>query len=636
MIVGVLCVCSKHLLSSSPLKVFRFEFCRIVAAFKQVPQVRAPRETSEKALIPPGVHQPRSGHNNHTEAGAGATSRRSTPAGVQPRGASSPPPRASMQQNKAFRSHDEVPPPAEERVLLQKPTATNVHFIRDEPQNFPGRGRFRPSTAGQGTRPSLPGNSGGTRRRDADGDDVGDGTGRARRSAENSDSLDVRDSVGGNVAGGRWNMSGPDEPNGPWGNNDMNGLLQNTRDKTSGDKRLRDVQTAGMVEGGRERGGSRQKSEISWVAPPREIAERGSARSVTATIADGYLVKDVRHHGLGRGSGGRGTSTTAHDAVAREETGGDGLGTVSARSNEGRRPTKERLGDRYYLPPPRRNVPRRTSTDDTSSTNSEATERQRGNKRSERRERRPREHGEDEARHREPRTRESSVAMMPRGDGSADAASSERSQRREKRTGLSSGQPHDPQRDDLRPISGPADTSATSNVPDWRYGWRGPFTTTSSTCSQGEEEYLPFYLSSKQYVRLSWKRSRRAWLQSIEEKRVVHEAHAYTCHFSCRKSTKSPRRWNVYTTTVVKPGLCRSVVQSQGPRAEWRISLHNSPASQERFRPSWKLSSAETRLGRSRTAMHPCSLALTDCVGRVSTRSSFSRIKYGESAQSRR
>ncbi|CAM9792855.1 unnamed protein product, partial [Ectocarpus sp. 12 AP-2014] len=229
----------------------------------------------------------------------------------------------------------------------------------------------------------------------------------------------------------------------------------------------------GPAEGtGAKRGTGGNRS--SWGAPPRDVPQRTARRPTTAKIADDAF----RHANRSRAGG-----ENDPGAEKNEPTGG-GHGTGSTRSVDHDPFAREQPGDRYYLPPPQRNLRQRTSQDNTgSTTDSGSTPRHRHHdQRRKDRQERPGEVNEGERQHRTARRNRASSSSVDHKR--ASFSSSDR---------LYGQQP-----DDHRPMLGASETSGLSRTPDWRYGWRGgPFSTNPSTLSQ-EEESLPYYVDRKQ------------------------------------------------------------------------------------------------------------------------------------------
>ncbi|CAM9158044.1 unnamed protein product [Ectocarpus sp. 8 AP-2014] len=229
----------------------------------------------------------------------------------------------------------------------------------------------------------------------------------------------------------------------------------------------------GPAEGaGAKRGTGGNRS--SWGAPPRDVPQRTARRPTTAKIADDAFRNADRSRAGGEND---------HVAEKNEPTGG-GHGTGSTRSADHDPFAREQPGDRYYLPPPQRNLRQRTSQDNTGdTTNSGSTPRHRHHdQRRKDRQERPGEVNEGERQHRT--TRRSRASSSSVDQKRASFSSSDRLY----------GQPPD----DHRPMPGASETSGLSKTPDWRYGWRGgPFSTNPSTLSQ-EQESLPYYVDRKQ------------------------------------------------------------------------------------------------------------------------------------------
>lgn len=210
----------------------------------------------------------------------------------------------------------------------------------------------------------------------------------------------------------------------------------------------------------------------SWGALPRDIPQRTAGRPTTAKIADDAFRNANRSRAGGEYD---------HGAEKNGPTGG-GHSTGSSRSADHDPFAREQPGDRYYLPPPQRNLRQRKSQDDAGdTTNSGSTPRHHDQRRKDRQER-SREVNEGERQHRTTRGSRASSSSVDRRRASFSSSD-----------GLYGQRP-----DDHRSMLGASETSGLSKTPDWRYGWRGgPFSTNSPALSQ-EEESLPYYVDRKQ------------------------------------------------------------------------------------------------------------------------------------------
>lgn len=244
-----------------------------------------------------------------------------------------------------------------------------------------------------------------------------------------------------------------------------------------------------------EAGGKRGKvggTKRSWGAPPGENVDRTAARSKPADSSTDDAVRNTSGHRPGR----RNIDSNAE----KEQSPAGGHSTAPARNIDHDRFARDRPGDRYYLPPPQRNNRPRTSPDDSGSNNSSTprvSERRRKDSEQWPRELRGRErqHGQ------QGQQRKASRAMPWRSGGvddNVDSSSSVPPRRREVRTSFSSDRLYRQQPADHRPMLGASEASGASSMPDWRYGWRGSFTTTSLTQQSQEEESLPYYVDRKQ------------------------------------------------------------------------------------------------------------------------------------------
>lgn len=295
-------------------------------------------------------------------------------------------------------------------------------------------------------------------------------------------------------------LSGVTEPQGPRSNSD-DGIPEEPASNCPRDNRRRGQRksshSAAPVTSKNEPGlaeavGKRGKvggTKRSWGAPPGETVERTAARSNSASTDDDAVGNTVAHR-----PGRRNVDSNAEKEFSPD--GGQST-AVSAENNDHDLFARGRPGDRYYLPPPQRNSRPRTSPDDSGSDSSStprASERRRKDL-----ERWPRELREREGQ--QGQRRKTSCGMRRRsggGDDNVESSSSLQPRRREARTSSSSDRLYHQQPADHRPMLGASEASGASNMPDWRYGWRGSFTTTSLTQPSQEEDCLPYYVDRKQ------------------------------------------------------------------------------------------------------------------------------------------
>ena len=309
-----------------------------------------------------------------------------------------------------------------------------------------------------------------------------------------------------------WNLSGPEEPNGLRSyNNDS--IPEGASGRIAGGQRRRGQRPSGSAAaqrasrsdshlnppeatGARRRAGGKRNS---WGTPPREILEKRAAQQIAdaaAAAATADALRNTNQHRAGK-RGDRGSAHFVREGAENEEGTGADQSIASGRSNGDDRFARERPGDRYYLPPPRRNSRPRTSPDDSGSAHSSTprpSEKRRG-------EQGPRELGEGERAQREQRQqRKRSRAMSARSSRGdvAESSSSVQSRRHDPRRSSSSDRLYAQQAADHRPMLGASEASGPSNMPDWRYGWRGPFTAAPSAAQSQEEESLPYYVDRKQ------------------------------------------------------------------------------------------------------------------------------------------
>ncbi len=327
-----------------------------------------------------------------------------------------------------------------------------------------------------------------------------------------------------NASGMSLDLSGPEESNGLRSNKNDSTIPQGAAGKIPGEQGLRGQRSSGSV-GAQRSGGSHSHLDPAgaaeerrrtgtktnyWDTFPREIVEKRAARPMTTvTAADG-----ASRHTHRRGGGKRGSQDSAahltREAAEKEEAADGGHSVASGLTNGDDRFARERPGDRYYLPPPQRNSRPRTSPDDTRGTNSSRSSRSSTPRRNEKRRselqqgpaREPREIERQQRQRRHHRKRSRAMSAHGDGDGgggdNADSSSSVQSRRRDGRRSSSSDRFYPQQAADHRPMMGVSEASGAPKMPDWRYGWRGPFTATASAQSQEEEESLPYYVERKQ------------------------------------------------------------------------------------------------------------------------------------------
>ncbi|CAM9533059.1 unnamed protein product [Ectocarpus fasciculatus] len=398
-----------------------------------------------------------------------------------------------IQQSVSPGSHAEVRTGGQEGMVSSSPRAGEDHPYNNRVSHTHGNsdtaglGRLRLPATGVSSkcrRRPLSGDGGKPDRRTIDDDGNGGG---GRKSNSNSSTSGVRVAASGESASRvPWDMSHPKQfPDTRLRNGSFRGRIPGDAGGAFyGDEHRREMSglaaphntnnsehRLGPAEGtGARRGTGGNRS--SWGAPPRDIPQRTAGRPTTAKIADDAFRNANRSRAGGENDHG----------AERNEPAGGGHSTGSTRSADHDPFAREQPGDRYYLPPPQRNLRQRTSQDDTGdTTNSESTPRHHDQRRKDRQER-PRGVNEGERQHRTARrSRASSSSVDQRR---ASFSSSDR---------LYGQQP-----DDHRPMLGASEASGLSKTPDWRYGWRGgPFTTNSSSLSQ-EEESLPYYVDRKQ------------------------------------------------------------------------------------------------------------------------------------------
>lgn len=313
-----------------------------------------------------------------------------------------------------------------------------------------------------------------------------------------SDKKDARSCV---RAGERLSLPGPKEPNGPRGTNDSS-MPENSTEKFPRDKRRRgqrpsspspvaNTNDPGLAEAAGKRG-KVGGTKISWGAPPRNIVQQTAARPKSGVTTDD-AGPSIKGHRPGRGN----TDSNAEN----EQPADDGHSTVSAPKKNYDCFARENPGDRYYLPPPQRSFRPGTSPHGSGSNNSSTP--RHNDKRRKDLQQWPSELGERERQHgqhgQQGQQSKASRDLLWRsgGDGNADSSSSLQSRSREARTSTSSDRLYRQQPADHRPMLGASEASRASNMPDWRYGWRGSLTTTSSMHSQ-DEESVPYYVDRKQ------------------------------------------------------------------------------------------------------------------------------------------
>lgn len=349
--------------------------------------------------------------------------------------------------------------------------------------------------------------------------DHGEGGNRANPDSGNAGPR-VRAARGARDASGMsWDLSEPEELSGLWRNHDST-IPQGAAGKIPVEQRRRGQRSSGSVcvqrssgsdsppdpagaAGGRRRTGAKTNS---WGVSPREIVEKRAAGPLaTAPAADGASRCTRRQRG-GKGGSRDRSAHLAREAAEKEEAADGGHSIASGPTNGDDRFARERPGDRYYLPPPQRNSRPRTSPDDTRGTNSSrsSTPRRNEKRRSERQQgpaREPREGERQQRKQRHHRKRSRAMSAHGGGEGgggdNVDSSSSVQSRRREGRRSSASDRLYPQQAADHRPMLGVSEAPGASNMPDWRYGWRGPFTVTASAQSQ-EEEPLPYYVDRKQ------------------------------------------------------------------------------------------------------------------------------------------
>jgi len=353
--------------------------------------------------------------------------------------------------------------------------------------------------------------------------DDGEGRNRAKLGGGNADRRVRAGGDARNAPGMPWDSSGLNESNGLSSNNNGSTTPQGAVGKIPGEERRRgqrssdsgraqsssgsasDQNPAEAARDRRRTGGKRN----SWGRSPRETVEKRAARPITtATAADGTSRNTHRGH---RGEKGGSRDSAAHltrEAAEKAEEADNGHSIASGVSNGDDRFARERPGDRYYLPPPQRNSRPRASPENTRSPNSSSSSnspRSNEKRRSELQQgpsRDPREGERHQRQQRHQRKRSRAVSGRSgggRGEGgdNADSSSSVQSRRREGRRSSASDRLYPQQAADHRPMLGVSEAPGASNMPDWRYGWRGPFTATSSAQSQ-EEGSLPYYVDRKQ------------------------------------------------------------------------------------------------------------------------------------------
>lgn len=300
--------------------------------------------------------------------------------------------------------------------------------------------------------------------------------------------------------GGRLGLSGPKESRWPRSNNDSRkpdkptSIL--TRDKRRRGQRpsssppAASTDVPGLAEAAEKRG-KVEGAKRFRVATPGENVERTAARSKSANTTD-EVVPNIGGHGLGR------ISIDSSGAEKEQSVGSGHSSTASAQNNDPDRFARDRPGDRYYLPPPQRNSRPRTSPDGSGSTNSSTPRpHERRRKYLQPRSRELCEDERQEGQHGQQRKTSHDMPRRGGGDDNVDSSSSLQPRRREARKNSSSDRLYCQQPADHRPIRGPSEETGASNMPDWRYGWRGSFTKTSLAQSQ-DEESLPYYMDRKQ------------------------------------------------------------------------------------------------------------------------------------------
>lgn len=153
------------------------------------------------------------------------------------------------------------------------------------------------------------------------------------------------------------------------------------------------------------------------------------------------------------------------------EKGVDKRGLSTLREDDDRF-SRERPGDRYYLPSPRQHLPcPRSPPHDSNSPR-----------------RNSRRHNLRRASEPSAAERERGLAFSMHGGGNVDASSVQ--SRRGRKASFPSGRLHGEQAEDTRPMLGPLAT------PQWNYGWRVPSSTTSTVFR--DEDYSPYYVDRKQ------------------------------------------------------------------------------------------------------------------------------------------
>lgn len=325
---------------------------------------------------------------------------------------------------------------------------------------------------------------------------------------ENGLTLDINNAQS-NVLPGRRPLclSGAKKSNGSRGNNDSS-MPEISTESVPREKRRRGQRptspsasplASGNDPGPVESAGKRGKvggTKSSWGAMPGEMVVR-TAVQPTPALPAGDTLWNTNRYCSGRENVG---------SSAEPEQPADGShSTVSTQNNGHDRFSRDRPGDRYYLPPPQRGFRPRTPPEDGGGTGS-STPRLHEKRQKDLRQwpREPRKHERlqhQRRQHQQQRQRKKSRETSQRGgiDGKIDRSSSEQSHRREARTmtRASSDQLSRQQPVDHRTNLGASQASGATSMPDWRYGWRGPFTTTTSTHSL-EEESLPYYMDRKQ------------------------------------------------------------------------------------------------------------------------------------------
>lgn len=282
----------------------------------------------------------------------------------------------------------------------------------------------------------------------------------------------------------------------------LSGAKESNRPRSSNDSSMPEESTENFPRDKHRRGQQQSSPSAAPVASrddpgPAETAgtrgKVGGTKRSWGVPQFANTADDAGRNTCGRRPGGRQNDGNAE----KEQAAHGGRSASSAQNNDHDRFARGRPGDRYYLPPPQRNSRPRTAPDDSGSTTSSGTPRLNERRRKDRQPwaREPRERERQQG-----RQRKTSRDMSRRSGGDHDNVESSpclQSRRREVRTSSSSDRLYRQQPADHRPMLGAAEASGVSSMPDWRYGWRGPSTTTSSTQSP-EEESMPYYVDRKQ------------------------------------------------------------------------------------------------------------------------------------------